>query len=93
MCILPNPIWFAIDVINIVIFLLLWRIISMGHYKHQLERFRQRTKAILDSFNTSIDRLWFRITQGHLSERGRLAADILLLFFVQLVFYGIAGLL
>ena len=93
MCILPNPIWIAIDAINIVIFLLLWRIISIGHYNHQLERFRELSEAILDSFNTSIDRLWFRITHGHLSKRGRLVADILLLFFAQLVIYGITGLL
>ena len=92
MCILPNPIWIAIDAINIVIFLLLWRIISMGQYNQQLERFRERAEAFLDYFNTYIDRLWFRIIQGHLSKRGRLVADILLLFFAQLVIYGITGL-
>ena len=93
MCIFPNPIWIAIDAINIVILLLLWRIISMGQYGPQLEQIRTRAEAFLDSFNAAVSRLWYRVTRKHLSQRGQLVAVMLLLFFGQLVLSGIARLL
>ena len=93
MCILPNPLCIPIEAINIVIFLLLWRIISMGHYGHQLKRIKERLEDLLESFNTGIDRLWYRMTQKRLSQRGQLLVGILLLSFGQLFLYRIAGLL
>ena len=93
MCIIPNPFWIAIEVINIVIFLLLWRIISMGHYGPQLKRIKERSEDLLEFFNTGIDRLWYRMTQKRLSQRGQLLVGILFLSFGQLLLYRIAGLL
>jgi len=93
MCIFPNPIWVAINAINIAIFLLLWRIVSTGHYGPKLEKIREGTDALLGSFSAAIGRLWYRATKKHLSQRGQLVAVTLLLILGQLVLCGIAGLL
>lgn len=93
MCIFPNPIWIAIDAINIAIFLLLWRIVSMGHYGPWLERIKEGAEALLGSFSAAVDQLWYRATQKHLSQRGQLVATTFLIIFGQLVLCGIAGLL
>lgn len=93
MCIRLDPIWIAIDAINIVIFLFLWRIVSMGQYSSWLERIKEGTEALLDSFSNAVGHLWYRITQKRLSQRGQLVAAMLLLFFGQLVLCLSVGLL
>ena len=93
MIIIANPVWIVLEAINIAIFLLLWRIILMGHYGTKLERIKGHTEALLDSFCTAVGRLWYGATQRHLSQRGKLVAVLLLLLFVQLVLLGLARLL
>jgi K+-transporting ATPase A subunit len=93
MFIIPNPIWIAIDAANIAILLLLWRIVAMGPYGHQLEKIRQKAETILDSLTAAIDRLWFKISGKHLSAKGRLLAMVLLLSAGRFVLCGIMRLL
>lgn len=93
MCIFPNPIWIAIDAINIAIFLLLWRIVSMGHYGPWLERIKEGTNALLGSFSAAVGQLWYRATKNRLSQKGQLVAATILLILGQLVLCGIVGLL
>jgi len=93
MIIIPNPVWIAIEAINITIFLLLWHIISMGHYGPHLERIQEYAEALLDSFSAAVGWLWYRATQKRLSQRGQLVVVMFLLIFGQLILYGMAGFL
>jgi hypothetical protein len=93
MIIIPNPIWIAIETINIAIFLMLWHIIALGRYSRQLGYIKQKAEFLMDCFCNVVDRLWYRITQKHLSQRGQLVAAALVLIVVQLFLYQIAGLL
>ena len=90
MCIFPNPVWIAIDLMNIAILLLLWRLIAMGPYRPQLEKIRKKAETILDSLTAGIDRLWFKMSGKRLSAKGWLIAMILLLSAGQLVLCGVA---
>jgi len=93
MCIFPNPVWIAIDLMNIAILLLLWRLIAIGPYRPQLEKVRQKAEKILDSLTAGIDRLWLKMSGKRLSAKGRLVAMVLLLSVAQLVLCGLARLL
>ncbi len=93
MIIIANPVWLVLEAINITIFLLLWRIILMGHYGTKLERIKEYAESLLDSLCTAVDRLWYRAIKRHLSQSGKLVAVVLLLLFVQIVLYGIARVL
>ena len=91
MIIIPNPFWIALEAINITIFLLLWRIISIGRYGPQLEQIKEKAEDLMVCFGSAVDRIWYKITQNHLSQRGRLVLVMLLLMFGQFVLYSILG--
>jgi len=97
MGILPKLIWIIIYMacvaIDVVVLLLLCRMVSMWHSTGWLNKINDKAKGFLDPFNIAVGQLWYKATQKHLSQRGRLIAALLLLILGRLVLSEMARLL
>jgi len=79
--------------INITMFFLIVRAVTLWKQISLLVAFNDAGKALVDGYAGIVGRLWGRITQKHLSLKGKLLIGFVLLEILRIIIAGFMNLL